>query len=257
MAENTYTLGKGEVHFARYKTGTKTPGGERYLGNTPSFSLNISEDRLDHYSSDRGVKEKDASISLQTNRSGTLECDNIDPENLALFFFGSKAVLTQASATALADSIVGVELDRSYQIGTSALRPAGVRKVANVVVKKGSTTFVADTDYVLDADLGRITIPASGTTIVVGDTLEITYDLQACSVTQIVSGATSIEGAMRFIAYNPQGEQMDYFMPYVRMSPNGDFALKGDEFLKLSFNVEVLKKTGLEAIYVNGRPYTA
>jgi hypothetical protein len=49
---------------------------------------------------------------------------------------------------------------------------------------------------------------------------------------------------------------MDYLMPYVRLSPNGDFALKSDEWQQLSLNVEILKLADYERIYVDGRPYT-
>jgi len=42
-------------------------------------------------------------------------------------------------------------------------------------------------------------------------------------------------------------------MPYVKLMPNGDFALKGDEWQQLSFNIEVLKKGTLEAVYMDGR----
>ena len=44
-------------------------------------------------------------------------------------------------------------------------------------------------------------------------------------------------------------------MPYVKISPNGDYALKGDEWQQIPFNIEILKKTGFEALYSDGRAY--
>jgi hypothetical protein len=36
---------------------------------------------------------------------------------------------------------------------------------------------------------------------------------------------------------------MDYLMPYVRLAPNGDFALKSDEWQQLNLNVEILNRS--------------
>ena len=35
MATKNYTLGRGKVHFSRFKTGTQVPAGFFYIGNTP------------------------------------------------------------------------------------------------------------------------------------------------------------------------------------------------------------------------------
>ena len=64
----------------------------------------------------------------------------------------------------------------------------------------------------------------------------------------------SISNDIGDIAYNPQGKNYDWFMPYVKLSPNGDFALKGDEWQQIPFSVEILKKSGYEALYIDGRP---
>ena len=69
---NQYVLGRGEIDFSRFRTGGQDPEGFRYIGNTPEFNLTIESENLDHFNSDRGVNEKDASIVLTTNRSGSL-----------------------------------------------------------------------------------------------------------------------------------------------------------------------------------------
>ena len=98
MADNL-TLGRGELWFAPYLTGTTTPDGERYIGNSPEFSLTIENENLDHFNSDHGVNEKDDSIVLSTNRTGAFTSDNIGMENLALFFLGEAKTITTAAAT--------------------------------------------------------------------------------------------------------------------------------------------------------------
>lgn len=259
MAETmNYTLGRGEIHFAQFKAGTQAPGGERYFGNTPELSYTAEQENLDHYSSDRGVRVKDQSVLLQLDYSGSVTTDHISPENLAIFFLGESMVTTIAAATAETDAFEDVVQGYSYQLGTTDLTPAGARMVSNVVVTDGgapATTFVAGTDYVLDAELGRITILEGGA-IENGDDLSVTFDIGAHSRKRIISRSNTIEGALRFIAKNPAGEQIDYFMPWVKITPNGDFAIKSDEWQTLPFTLEILKKGSLEAIYMDGRPYT-
>ena len=58
MANETqkYTLGRGEVFFNKFKPGTNIGEGERYLGNTPEYSLTNDVETLDHFNSDRGLR---------------------------------------------------------------------------------------------------------------------------------------------------------------------------------------------------------
>src|SRR4051812_29753109 len=95
------TLGRGELHFSLFETDTQTPAGFRYLGNSTEFNLNIENETLDHFNSDRGIKEKDKSIVIQTTAKGSTTLDDIQQENLSLFFFGSTSSLVQTSATAV------------------------------------------------------------------------------------------------------------------------------------------------------------
>lgn len=253
---NNYVLGRGKVFFDPYTPGTKNTTGERYLGNTPEFGLTIESEKLDHFNSDEGVRVKDESVLLELNRTGSFTCDNIDPENIALFFLGDVDTVTDAGVSNGTFTITGAVGGRWYQIGVSNNNPTGVRKVSiDSVVDDATPTpnsLSATTDYVLDADLGRIYIVPNGRAD--GKNITITYDTTANTRTQIVTAANAeVEGALRFIAYNAQGDQLDYYMPYVRLTPSGDFALKGDEWQVLSFDVEILKKDDNEAIYIDGR----
>jgi len=250
------TLGRGEIHFSLFKTGTQTPSGFRYLGNTPEFNVTLENETLDHFSSDRGIREKDKSIVLETTATGSLTCDDIQLDNLALFFFGSTSTLVQTSATAATETFTDVIAGHSYQLGIGDSNPTGVRSVSNVVVEVASTPMTVTTDYTVDAELGIITI-VDGGGIVTGDDVEVTYDRAAKSREQVISGTSQVEGALRFISYNPEGDKMDYYLPYVKLAPNGDFALKSDEWQQLPLTVEILKGTSRERIYIDGRPFTA
>lgn len=254
---NNYTLGRGELHFGQFRTNTQNPRGQLYLGNTPELGFTAEQESLDHYSSDRGVRIKDESVLLQLDYAGTFVTDNISPQNLALFFLGESLTQTTTAATGVTETFTRVELGRTYQLGTSDTSPSGVRAVDNVVLEVSGTPLVPGQDYVIDPALGSFTLLDSATGVADEDEISATYDIEASTRDRVISRSMTIEGSLRFIAHNPAGADLDYFMPWVKITPNGDFQLKGDDWQELSFNIEVLKKGSLESIYIDGRPYTA
>lgn len=256
MAAQKYKVGKGRLYFNQFVSGTLAGKGEKYLGNTPGFSVSVSKTALDHYSSEGGISVKDASVDTQINRSGKMTCDNISPENVALFFTGTASTLTTVSASAVTETIAAYR-DTYIQLGVSASLPQGLRKVTNVVVKIGAATIAQVGNYDVDLTLGRIYIYASpvDVTLINGASLIITYDVAASTREVVVSANTSIFGSLRYVSDNPVGDNSDMFLPYVKLSPNGEFTLKGDKWQELSFDLEVLlRDSATQAVYVDGRP---
>ncbi len=253
--QNNYVLGKGKVYFGRYDENKKLIGGERFIGNCPEFNLTASSDKLDHFSSTGGLKTKDASVTLQVNRSGGFTSDNIDRDNLALFFTGETSTVAQLSGTALTTDIVG-QKDAYYQLGAAAGNPTGDRDVTNVTLKLkgGAMTIVPASEYSVDLKLGRLYLKDTAA-ITVGTEYTITYDRAASSRGRVISKSQSIYGCARFIADNPTGENNDYFLPYVELSPDGDYNLISDDWTTIGFTMEALKlNDSTEAIYIDGRP---
>lgn len=257
MASNKYVLGRGKVYFSRFTDTTNlVPSGYRYIGNTPEFSLTVEAETLEHFSSDGGIKQKDETVAVDVTRTGQLTCDNIDVENIALFFFGTASTVTQALVgTNTDETIQDVIQGCSYIVGRSASNPVGLRglKSSAIVVKVGSTVKTLHTDYTVDTETGMIGI-VSGGGIATGDDIIVTYQVLANTQTRVVSGATMIEGSILFIADNPKGTNLDYVIPWVKVSPNGDYALKGEDWQSIPLKLEILKPTTCEAIYCNGRP---
>jgi hypothetical protein len=254
MSNKLYTIGRGKVFFDVFTSGTTVGTGERYLGNTPAFNLTTASENLDHFDADEGIKSKDKSVTLSLNRTGQITCDNIDPDNVALFFLAATATQVQAAATGKTSVFAVLHGDRWYQLGVTTGNPSGDRDVASVSIPGGTVT----TDYTVDATLGRIYIVAGGA--LDGDlAITVTYNTLAKSRKTIISSSSaSVDGALRFIAYNPTGTNLDYYMPSVKLAPNGDYELKGDAWQQMSFTVEIQERDAdTEAIYVDGRPYTA
>jgi len=256
MARNL-TVGRGELWFARFAPGTQTPTGEYYIGNSPEFNLTIESEELEHFDSDHGINELDESIPLSTTRSGSFTTDDINPDNLANFFFGETDVFTVVGAAVVNEPILNVVKGMTYQLGTTDISPSGARMLDDsvpLVLTTGATVHVAGTDYTVDYELGRVTILTTGAIAADAD-LAADYTTLDSARTRTISGSQPVAGTMRYISFNPAGARIDYFMPYVKLSPNGDFALKGDEWQTIPFTVQVLKKEGLEALYLDGRPY--
>lgn len=238
-----YVVGKGKVYFDHFLPGTKTPTGERYFGNTPELSLSSDQDTLDHFDADEGLNVKDESITIQDDQTGQLVTDNISLENVGLFFGGEAESATIAGATGLTETI-DAKLGRWVQLGVSETNPSGLRNLVNYVMKVGAATIAATDNYEVDLALGRVYIeadPAAATLIADADVIH-EYDQEASTRNTVIGAGSEIRGALRFVSTNPIGPKKDFFWPYVKLSANGDFSLKGDEWQQVPFSFEVLKK---------------
>lgn len=257
-ADNNYIVGAGRLYFDAFAPGTKTPTGERYFGNTPELSLNVETEELEHYGSDDAVKELDNSMDLSVAQGVTFATDNISKENLALWFLGTAASVTVASATAQSEPWNDAKLGTWRQIGESASLPAGTRNITNVVLKKGATTITMAGNYEVDLQLARIYLLPNASAVVDGDDLTVQFDQSAAAFDQVIAKGQAIYGRVRFISDNRgDSKNQDYFWPYVKLTPNGDFSLKGDDYQRATFTGKIMKLNATtERQYVTGRPTT-
>lgn len=261
MATKNYTLGRGKVHFSRFKTGTQVPAGFYYIGNTPEFNLTIESETLDHFSSDEGIREKDDSVPLEVTRTGSLITDNIDPKNVALFFFGEEVTVTQAVVASSTETLEDIKAGHSYKLGVTNNNPTGYFGINptgfEVEVGGGGAALVAGTDFEMNYDTGMLTFLEGSLLATDGADIDVTFAVRESTRDRVISGSTPVEGAMMYVAFNPKGKNFDYYLPYVKITPNGDYALKGDEWQQIPFTIEALKPTTGEAIYMDGRPVYA
>jgi len=252
---NEYQIPRGKVFFDPFDANDALTG-ERYIGNCPGITINIASEKSDHYNSEGGLREKDASILVQVDRTGTLNCDNMSLANLQLFLSGTQEIVTQAS-TPVANEAHTVQQGRYYQLGQSVSNPAGVRNIGSVVVTNtaGTTTYVAGTDYNIDTTMGRIQILTGA--IIDDQIIHVDYTPTATTWDRVKTGSTAeLYGALRIVADNASGDNRDFYMPKVSLTPNGELPIvaEGIEFASMAFSLEVLKPANAEAIYVDGRP---
>lgn len=255
---NQYTIPRGRVFFDPFDT-NGNPTGERYLGNCPSFTIAVETEKAEHFSSETGLRQKDQTIVIEVNRTAALTCDNVSSQNAALWLSGTEELISQTSATVVDEAIGAVIPGRYYQLGKTETNPAGARTVSAVVVQNDAVTpvtFVLDTDYAIDAALGRLQVIEGGA-ITTGTNLVVGYTRPVATWQRIKTGADSeLRGSVRVIADNASGANRDYTFPLVTLTPSGELPViaDGTDFVSLSLDVEILKPQNAEAIYIDGRP---
>lgn len=261
--KNNLVLGRGRLFFDRQDS-KGNPTGERYLGNTPELNATQDVTTLDHFASDYGVKEMDDQMVLQNTRSGSFITDNISLENVAAFFGGEGQTIVNTQQSDVKEGLNGehqIQRGRFYQLGQTVDEPQGLGNVdaanfelyyaaANAAIVIGSgdlsavegLTLLPAGNYELEAETGRVYIEPDAPDLVAPSKLYAQYNRLAGSTDMFITTDDSVRGALRFISDNPKGLQMNYYWPEVNLTPNGDYALKGDDWQQLSFNFGVLKK---------------
>lgn len=354
MHEMNYVVGRGRLFFGQFARNTRKANGQLYFGNTPELSLAQDEDTLDHYSSEAGVRVKDASATLQQDSSGSFNVDDISNNNLALWFrgeilrrieagsavatgtvtlsttgpvdgdtvtIGGKALTFNAAAAGSMSVAIGNTLGATAAnlanainnlkaaLGVTATANAGVVTVRsaaagtggnaitlaktgdNIAVSGAALAGGADTTEPLEIykgrwfqlgrtedtpfgvrNVGTVTIEGleaehftveqatgrvyvnSDAPIADGAIVDASYGVTATVEDIVIAKGENIEGEMQFIADNAHGKNKDYFWPYVRITPDGDFSLKGDDWQNMTFNFEILKRDAVtERQYITAR----
>ena len=262
MAKNNYTLGRGQLYLSELD-GDQNPGSQRYVGNSVDFNINVETETLDHTDPDQGVNQIDASVQTSVTRTGTLTLDDIQRENLALFFFGTEQSSAQSAdssnqtftipAAHIADLIKRVENDAWYQIGVSASNPSGIRGLGEIA-SVGSLTV--DTDYEVDLPRGRIRLKDTTAVKALTGSLTVTYKRAERTLNQVISGSSPKQVMLKFFEDNPEGEDRTWTLPVVALSPSGEMALKGAEWRQIPFSlsIQVPATPGVAAIYIDDKP---
>lgn len=262
-----YTVGRGRLYFDLFADGTNQGSGERYFGNTPSFGPSNETEMLDHYSSEAGIRQKDASVMLQVDQNGAFTCDHISVENLALFFLGQMQrqliLASQDNINVFPTFMKG----RHFQLGMSDETPDGLSHLDNIVVgyaprgvtlpSTGALNTIPDVTIVAaannyEADLrrGRVYIEPDAPDIPAGVQLVVGFDIKGQNRNLVVGKNNTIYGALRFISDNPVGENRNYYYPKVALVPDGEYELKGDEWQVMGFTFQALKLGNKEMVYI-------
>lgn len=264
MARNTtglpdtgdYALGRGIVYIASLDANDQPDdAGWRDVGNAPEFNINVTREELDHYSSRGGLRVKDKTITLQQDVSLTFQLDEINDQNLALFFSGETADHTNAAIVGASNVILtsSVVLGRWYDLVNSAGERLYDVDIANLTVEETTpTTLVSGTDFILDSEMGRIFIKSDAVNVSAGDAVRFTATADAgAKPVQEVRGQTegNVVVAIKFVSENPANanEKEEYQFHKVTLGAEGDLGLISDEWQQMGFTGSVESATHVDA----------
>ena len=238
-----YNLGRGKVYFAKLLAGN--PQGYRFLGNSPEFNITVDTETLKHLSSQAGLKTVDKEVTVSQEIALAISLDELNFDNLALFFAGATGQHANTATTGVTDGIIAVvnkgEWYDLYQdaAGIPSTDSSGKRMydlgAVTITGPAGTPTFTLTDDYKVDSKMGRIFIVATGV-IPVSTDIEVTVAANAGGDDQVdeVRALTSsaVLGALKFIGENPSDAdtQTEYQFHQVSLKATGDTPLIGDEF---------------------------
>lgn len=138
------------------------------------------------------------------------------------------------------------------------LSASGVNLVVSGATFSGGTgtALLPQVDYTMDFDAGVLTLTNNGA-VTDGDDISVTYAVRGSTRTVVLSGNQPVEGALMFVTKNPKGPDSKLRMAWVKLSPNGDYNLKGDEWQQIPLTVRVMKREGQPAFRRDGKPVYA
>lgn len=258
LERDNQTLPAGKLYFDP-KDSDDNYEGFRFLGNAPEFTLTLETEFTDHFDSTNALRKQDKRVPIQQTRTAQPTIDDPTPENFELFFAGDLDEYDQPSGTGEEHVEEDVTLERWYRLNPSASNPFGDRDVSSVAVEDDgdATSYDEGDDYEIDTETGLIKFLEDGG-ISEGDDIKVSYDKADTSWKRIQTSNGKVkEGRLLLISDNSEGEEMDYFMPEVTLSPSGDLVLinDGSEWQQMQFELAILEPSGdEEAIQVVSRP---
>lgn len=259
-----YLYGKGELFF-------RAVGSEGYdhLGNAPAFTISLTEEKLEHFSSMSGTKTKDLQLVTQKGATVAFTLEEFTTGNILRAFKGAAvAKQMQAAATVSGQSVsankglytfVGKEklgftrlehgtvaggtFAPGEEIAASAIKATlqGIARVADVVLTdKASAPTVRyrqGVDYDLNARTGLLRVRESCS----ADTVFLTADCES-SDEQLVDALTAsdVTGELLFVGQPDQGPGLVVQCWKVTLSLSGEVGLISEELASIPMTGEVL-----------------
>ncbi len=248
-------VGAGELYLDLLDDDGATTG-ERYLGDGVGASLSVTTERVQVFSGTGPVARQLVNAVRSLTRSLSITLRDISPENLALFVGAPAPEDVTDAAGEVADEALTVRKGRWYQLGVKTDKPTGVgaidadatKTVVTDTVESSPTTFVAGTDYTVDAERGRLYIEPGGG-IADNTAILVDYTPLAAARKQVTTGdLKDIRAAIRYIETPVAGKGRDYYAPLCSVGPSGEIGLMNrDSEQQIQLTAEILEPGGGKA----------
>lgn len=228
---NYYYSGQGSFYFAERTAGGAAKGFIP-IGNVTQATIDITVDKFEHKESESGQRLLDLTIIKEKKGKLNVTFDSLSMDNLALSLYGTRSSVTGATVTG--EDIVG------YLGQTTMLSRPSVSSVT-ITNAAGSTTYVAGTDYILNATYGTITVPATGSAITEGQALRANYTYAAYNNMEAFMTGSAPERWIRFQGLNTaDGSRVLLDVFRARLDPMTGLSLINDELSVPQMSMDIL-----------------
>ncbi len=196
--QDQYFSGQGIIYVAD-RDSSGNIGAWRDVGNVPVLQIGLETEVQDHKESRTGKRLTDYRLITENRATVTMTLEKFTKKNLQLLMYGSDAsttTTTTATDEVLKTGVTTVAVGDIYFTKHAA--------VSSVVVKAGSTTLTANTDYTLTTNSaigwGIITIISVANMGVSGN-LTVSYS-SAAYESVVLFKAPNVERALKFTGLN-------------------------------------------------------
>jgi hypothetical protein len=226
-------LGRGKVYFNQLVATLGT--GERFLGNCMAFERKFTDTTVEAFSSADATGGLLKSSLARRAAEITIHGNEFSKENIALALLGDVSLHAQGAASITNEAFTNVYQGRWYKLL--------YRNVSAVTVTgpSGTPTYTLTTDYLVDAETGRIYIvEGGGITDATGD-IEVDYTYSAYTKATIRAGTQpTIEGFLRFIGEPAEGPTYEVEVWKVSIRSDAALALINDDYAEWSLQASVI-----------------
>ena len=219
ISSDYVTLGGGKFYIDVYKDG-KPSGKFEYFGLTTAPTISTDVETLEHINTEGATQAVDKTIVKKQSATLNFTSDEISMQMLSRAFYGEVG----QSETSISKSISG-----------------GVSKgdIVDLGVFGGSCEIDGlneNEDFTYNAKGGFVEFLKD-----ISDDIEISVSGGASNDFVSAFKTSKLEASLMFIGESATGSRIkaDFYKCSIRQ--NGEFALKGDDWLSVSFTADVLK----------------
>lgn len=255
---NDIVMGRGDVIAYPLDANDLPTGGGIHLGNCPDFSVGVSTEKAEHFSSMDGLKTRDLLVVLSEQVKLSFVAEEVNEFNVQQFLKGTIGTITNPAVAGFSEinkAYSSVTLGRWYDIVDSNGVHCYNIDATKLTLEKDAVsdvTLVKDTDYELDTTWGRFRLLSTATHIATGDDLNVTLAADGTNTVATyrrVQGLTSVGSKylIQFIFKDAAhgGKKLKITFYKVSLEPNGDMALitPGGQFAQMKFDCSCEKST--------------
>lgn len=264
----SYVLGRGKMYFASILSNGK-PSGYRFVGNVPEVTATVESENYEHFRSTQGLRTKDLDIIISQAVNWTASLENMDKENLALFFsaevdsgYTNPAIAGFTAQTLVADGYLEHAGSASGGLWYQILNASGMpcvdidsSKLTVTSTESSPVTLVKDTDFELDAVTGKIFFLNTAKTQAIvsankGVTAALTADAGALAAKRYEAGnkgETNVAIMYEVINAQTDAVELVFYLHKAGVTANGDANFISDEIATLPISIAVEQNDAYDA----------